>query len=599
MSFEAVVGGGAECGPGPNQLNRFVKHMHEGDNLLQDHHHMQGPDGGLIAGSSSQRPGRFVELDDKQFVDEFFKSQQGMDGRGPPPGMHDAFQFRGMHAELEGVLDQGPMGADWASDFERFQSRMPANARDAEFEAAFNSAMRAAPPGDWSQEFSRQNLEVQDPEFEQFQRAFDQHQHVDEAFEREWSDQFTAVTQSLDVKGKGKAIAGPNDVEAMMESWKQEFEKTGELKSLDGDGNEWMEKFQDVWKGMSDKEEAFKEWQSEYEDYLPSGNSIVDPDPVTAPLAEYKFEADNPFLSHADPLGEGLKIMREGGSLSQAALAFEAAVQRDPQNSDAWMHLGHAQAENEKENPAIAALQRSVQENPKNLPALLSLAISYTNEGRELEAYASLERWISTKYPGVTENSPLPKNEMLAPYELHERSTKFFIEAVRRGPMASSVPVPESTELDPDVQVGLGVLFYNRSEFDKAIDCFTSALSARPKDYLLWNRLGATLANSGKSEEAIDAYYKALELRPTFVRCRYNLGVSCINIGCYKEAAEHLLGALSLHVVGGDGTGAQANVSENLWETLRRTFLQMERKDLADMTYGERDVAKFRKEFEF
>jgi len=51
-------------------------------------------------------------------------------------------------------------------------------------------------------------------------------------------------------------------------------------------------------------------------------------------------------------------------------------------------------------------------------------------------------------------------------------------------------------------------------------------LSARPGDYVLWNRLGATLANSGKSEEAIEAYYKALEIKPSFVRGRYNLGVS-------------------------------------------------------------------------
>jgi peroxin-5 len=129
-----------------------------------------------------------------------------------------------------------------------------------------------------------------------------------------------------------------------------------------------------------------------------------------------------------------------------------------------------------------------------------------------------------------------------------------------------------ATTVDADVQVGLGVLFYNSGDFDKAVDCFTAALSARPGDYVLWNRLGATLANSGRSEEAIDAYYKALEIKPTFVRGRYNLGVSCINIGVYKEAAEHLLGALSLHVVGGSGNGSDAghaNVSQNLWETLR------------------------------
>lgn len=48
----------------------------------------------------------------------------------------------------------------------------------------------------------------------------------------------------------------------------------------------------------------------------------------------------------------------------------------------------------------------------------------------------------------------------------------------------------------------------------------------------------------------------------------YNLGVSCINIGCYKEAAEHFLRALSMHK-----TGHQANISNNLWDTLRRTFV--------------------------
>ena len=65
--------------------------------------------------------------------------------------------------------------------------------------------------------------------------------------------------------------------------------------------------------------------------------------------------------------------------------------------------------------------------------------------------------------------------------ELHARVTELFIKAAQLS--------PDGVNIDSSVQDGLGVLFYGNDDFDKAIDCFKTALSVRPNDPLLWNRL--------------------------------------------------------------------------------------------------------------
>ncbi|KAK9474265.1 uncharacterized protein V1510DRAFT_425266 [Dipodascopsis tothii] len=308
-------------------------------------------------------------------------------------------------------------------------------------------------------------------------------------------------------------------------------------------------------------------WDRDFEEYATSREDA----------GEYHFEPENRFRDAADPFAEGVRLMESGGNLSEAALAFEAACQLRPDHAEAWARLGAVQAQNEKEDPAVRALERAVQLEPTDQASLMNLAVSYINEGYENAAYAALERWLAVKYPSVVDQARAQEPHLsdVAQFQLHQRVTELFIRAAQLS--------PEGLSMDADVQVGLGVLFYGNDEYDKAIDCFQAALSVRPEDPLLWNRLGATYANSRRSEEAIEAYYRALNLRPSFVRARYNLGVSCINIGCYKEAAEHLLDALALHDV--DRTAADslaANQSTNLIETLRRVFLAMDRRDLAE-----------------
>jgi peroxin-5 len=405
---------------------------------------------------------------------------------------------------------------------------------------------------------------------------------------------------------------------------------------LESETNEFGD-FESIWRGIQAETAATRELEAEenlfprnsnsgdfngWEGFDGLGTHVGLRDPM---LGAYMFEEDNIFRDLPNPFEEGQRIMQQGGNLSLAALAFESAVQKNPQHVDAWVALGSAQAQNEKETPAIRALEQALKLDPTNVDALMGLAVSYTNEGYDATAYRTLERWLSIKYPSIvspTDLSTAGDFGFTDRQRLHQKITDLFISAAQLSPDAET--------MDPDVQVGLGVLFYGAEEFDKAVDCFSAALASTESGisndkstvHLLWNRLGATLANSSRSEEAIAAYEQALSLRPNFVRARYNLGVSCVNIGCYQEAAAHLLGALAMHkvttqeghkkardILGNDGPGLPTdedldkvidqNQSTNLYDTLRRVFNQMGRRDLTERVVSGVDIDSFRGEFEF
>lgn len=573
--------GGADCGPS-NALKNFSKHVDSDKSLQRDR--MQNG----MHGPGAFRDQRDMRGEDKAMMQEFYSQ-----GRQQEP-QHFAYQQQGRQQNGSSAPQ------NWNSDFTNFNVPLQEKAR---MEQAFRSApQRNQMDPAWRSEF-----------FEQQHIPPEMQAAATSSFMDPSMSQYSGMGMGgMGMGGMGMGGMGMNSgyrsmgmfnggmqqdpmvssqkgkeklVELSSENWEEQFKALDLQQSADdnqeekGDEVEDYKDFESIWKDMQNENPALaEEWANEFDNPL---------DEQGRPnLGEYMFEPENPYLNHANPYEEGQRLLSNGGSLSEAALCFEAVCQREGEDlQKGWSALGSCQAQNEKEEAAIKALENAVRLDPKDLSALMGLAVSYTNDGYDTAAYLSLERWLEAKYPDIVTSIDVNSSNRK---EVHEKVTQQFIKAAQLS--------PHGAEMDADVQVGLGVLFYGDEEYEKAVDCFTSALRIRPDDALLWNRLGATLANSGKSEDAIEAYTRALDIAPTFVRCRYNLGVSCINIGCYEEAAQHLLSGLEMHQLQGDAGGG-VNLSTNLWETLRRVFLVgMNRPDLSKMAVSGADVQLFRNE---
>ncbi|XP_076180985.1 peroxisomal biogenesis factor 5 isoform X2 [Ptiloglossa arizonensis] len=408
----------------------------------------------------------------------------------------------------------------------------------------------------------------------------------------EWTEQCKRNNEKSEDKTssnsdqEGEVLSKAEEELAVAGRWINEFQK--ENVSLETDNYEsTFLRLQNVWDKISSSEKLFTKhlWLSEY-------NTFYDP------FKEYEFHEENSMKNVPNALEEGKKRL-EAGDLPSAILCFEAAVQQNGDNPEAWLLLGKTQAENEQDPLAISALKRCLTLDPTNGAALMALAVSYTNESYQNQACLTLKEWLlkneKYKYLSVRKTNidqyPQSSVSSILFDDIHEEVKNLYIQAARMNPRE---------EIDADVQCGLGVLFNLSNEYDKACDCFQAALQVRPNDSRLWNRLGATLANGQKSEEAINAYHRALKLSPGFIRARYNLGISCINLGAYKEAGEHLLTTLNQQAAG-HGTQGESflpkTMSNTIWSTLRLVVSLMHKYNLNEAIEN-RDLARLNKEFE-
>lgn len=321
-------------------------------------------------------------------------------------------------------------------------------------------------------------------------------------------------------------------------SWASEYTSAGGFNEM----NSWADQFLEEGNNTTG---ATSNWEEEYMKEIERLHTAGGP----SAYGGYVLAENNPFLTDSDSYSKGRELFK-AGILNEAVLALEAECQRNPSNSEAWRLLGTVQAENDDDKQAIAAMNRALAADPQNPEVLLSLGVSHTNELDQDHAIYFLEEWLLAH----------PKFGSAA-------------RSIRMEPSDSSQRVPSAIRMfefvangsgsqDADVQIALGVLCNVSRRYEEAAERFRAASVARPADYSIWNKLGATLANSGHSAEALAAYRKALELKPNYVRAWSNMGISLANLSDYEGSARYYVRALSLNPK-----------ASSVWSYLRNSLL--------------------------
>jgi len=199
-------------------------------------------------------------------------------------------------------------------------------------------------------------------------------------------------------------------------------------------------------------------------------------------------------------LSDAKQLLESNGSLSEAALMLEAAIQLGEFGEggfESWILLGETRNMDEREEAGMRALLEGVniaeQAGAHGVGMLVSrsylvsvhsyilkhshfqsLAISFTNESYDRASHTMLVRWFKAKYPTV----PIPEETAKAvgtnsSWDTHERITQLFTDLARSQ--------HGQDQMDPDLQIALGVLFYTNGDYERAQDCFAAALNVRPK----------------------------------------------------------------------------------------------------------------------
>lgn len=188
---------------------------------------------------------------------------------------------------------------------------------------------------------------------------------------------------------------------------------------------------------------------------------------------------------------------KDTNNLGEAAKEFEMAVAVDPREPSGYINLAFCYREMGDKEKALTVMQKSVEIDSTSVYAWSNLGAAYRD---------------------VKDN---------------DHAAEAFQKVVDLAPT------------DPDVKFGalasLGDILFDKKEYDKALEYYTSAAEITTEDAALQYQIGAAYYQLGRYQEALAGFKKCAALikdsdPALYADSMYNLGVCYLKVKNYDEA---------------------------------------------------------------
>ena len=195
----------------------------------------------------------------------------------------------------------------------------------------------------------------------------------------------------------------------------------------------------------------------------------------------------------------------------EATDAFLQAVDVDPENDEAWLHLGYEYARQGHNETATTCYMNAVKANPNNVYAQNNLGYEYFRLGQFEEAIAHY-RLALERQPEYT----LALNNLgnaLLELNRYEEALKQFEQVLSINPD------------DPHARYNMGNVYLKQEKYEAAALHYQQAFEQHPDNPDIANNLGYALMSMGNLEEALRWFEKALALNSEHSLARANRGI--------------------------------------------------------------------------